>query len=327
MNTTPETTVQKETVISPPSRRLTDYVGLVARGFAMGASDVVPGVSGGTLACLLGISEELIDSIRAVVKPVAIKLLLKFKLKEAFTLLPWKFLVAVGSGILLAIFSLANFLEWMLLNHPALLWSFFFGLVIASIFTVSKRIRRWHGITLGAIAGGAIAAYYIVGLVPVETPNAPWFLFLSGALAICAMILPGISGSFILVLLGKYQYVLSAVNNRDFVTLFLVAAGAAVGLVTFAQFLGWLFKRYHDTTVAILIGLMLGSLRKIWPWKETVAFIERHGEEIPIVQNNVLPQTWTPEVAYALILGIVGFVVVFALDYVASRQAVVAAKT
>lgn len=321
MNTPLERTVENQPLLRTPSRTPADYVGLIARGFSMGAADVVPGVSGGTMAFILGIYEELIDSIRAILNPAAIKLFLGFRFKAALGILPWKFLTALGAGILLAIFSLARFLEWMLITHPALLWSFFFGLVIASIFTVSKRVKRWNMMTLGAAVAGAVLAYIIVGLVPVETPTAPWFLFLSGAVAICAMILPGISGSFILVLLGKYQYVLSAVNNRDFVTLFLVAAGAAIGLVSFAQVLGWLFKRYHDMTMAILIGLMLGSLRKIWPWKETGAFmVDRHGEQIPTVQFNVLPPAWTGEVTFALLLAIVGFAVVLVLDRVASVQ-------
>jgi putative membrane protein len=315
MNTPVET--QQQT----PSRTLKDYAELIAKGFMMGASDVVPGVSGGTMAFILGIYEELINSIRSLINPQAFKLLMQFKIKEALDVLPWKFLAAVGTGILLAIFSLAKFLEWMLVNHPSLLWSFFFGLVLASIFTVSKRIPAWRLNTIAAAIIGTIVAYIIVGLVPGQTPEAPWFLFLSGAIAICAMILPGISGSFILVLLGKYQYVLSAVNQRDFVTLFFVAAGAGVGIISFAQILGWLFKRYHDTTVAILIGLMLGSLRKIWPWKETVSYIlDRHNEQIPTVQNNILPAAWTSEVTYALILAVIGFGVVFALDFWAARQ-------
>jgi putative membrane protein len=302
------------------TRTFKDYLGLTARGFAMGSADVVPGVSGGTMAFILGIYEELVNSIRDMVNPAAVKLIVRFKFKEALAVLPWKFLLAVGIGILLAIFSLARFLEWMLENHPALLWSFFFGLVIASIFTVSKRVKQWGVTTIVSTVIGAIVAYIIVGLVPAKTPDTPWFLFLSGTLAICAMILPGISGAFILVLLGKYEYVLSAVNDRDILTLFIVAAGAAVGIVTFAQILGWFFKRYHDVTVAVLMGLMIGSLRKIWPWKETVEFIEHHGEQIPVRQINILPSAWTGEVTFALGLAIVGFIIVFVLDYVASRK-------
>jgi putative membrane protein len=304
-----------------PARSFKDYLGLTARGFAMGSADVVPGVSGGTMAFILGIYEELIDSIRRVANPEAIKLILRFKLKEALDVLPWKFLLAVGVGILLAILSLARFLEWMLDNHPALLWSFFFGLVIASILTVSKRVKQWRFTAISGTVIGTIVAYITVGLVPLETPNAAWFLFLSGALAICAMILPGISGAFILLILGKYEYVLEAVNNRDIVTLLIVVAGAAVGIVTFAQILGWFFKRYHDVTVAVLMGFMLGSLRKIWPWKETVeSILGRHGEQIPIKQNNVLPPAWDSQFVLAVVLAIVGFTVVLMLDYVASRK-------
>jgi putative membrane protein len=209
----------------------------------------------------------------------------------------------------------------MLENKPVLLWSFFFGLVVASIFTVIKRVKQWGVSTIVAAIIGAIAAFFIVGLVPTQTPDTSWFLFLSGFIAICAMILPGISGSFILVLLGKYQDVLSAVNDRDILTLFFVAAGAAIGIVTFAQVLSWLFKRYHDVTVAVLIGLMVGSLRKIWPWKETLrTMLDRHGEPIPVEQINVWPQAWSSEVTIALILAIVGFVLVFVLDWWASRS-------
>jgi putative membrane protein len=301
-------------------RTFKDYLGLTARGFAMGSADVVPGVSGGTMAFILGIYEELINSIRDIASPKAVRLLGGFKIKQAFDELPWRFLLAVGIGILLAILSLARFLEYMLENQPVMIWSFFFGLVLASIITVSKRVKQWQVSRFVGLAIGAVAAYSIVGMVPLETPNAPWFLFFSGALAICAMILPGISGAFILVLLGKYEYVLSAVNDRDIVTILIVAAGAAVGIVTFAQILGWLFKRYHDVTVAVLMGFILGSLRKIWPWKETVEFIERHGERIPIKQINILPAAWTNEVTFALVLAIIGFGLVILLDYVASRK-------
>jgi putative membrane protein len=320
METTTNSTTETQQA-EKPSRTLKDYAGLTARGFAMGASDVVPGVSGGTMAFILGIYEELITSIRDLLSPTAIKLLLRFKIKAALEVLPWKFLVVVGIGILLAILSLARFLEWTLVNYPSLLWSFFFGLVTASIFTVTKRVKSWNVKTISATAIGAIASYLLVGMVPVQTPDSAWFLFLSGAIAICAMILPGISGAFILVLLGKYEYVLSAVNNGDFMVLFWVALGAAVGIVTFAQILGWLFNRYHDMTVAVLIGMMIGSLRKIWPWKEVIRYgTDRHGEQVPIELNNVLPDVWTTEVTLALILALVGFSLVFAIDYWASRK-------
>jgi len=307
--------IMNTTETQPPQRSLKDYLGLTLRGFAMGSADVVPGVSGGTMAFITGIYEELINSIRGLASVHAIKLLTGFKFKQAFAELPWRFLVAVGVGILLAIVTLARALEWTLENQPVLLWSFFFGLVLASVFTVSKRVKRWGVGTISGTVIGAVVAWIIVGLVPLQTPNTWWFLFFSGALAICAMILPGISGAFILVLLGKYEYVLSAVNDRDFVTIALVGAGAVVGLVSFAQLLGWLFKRYHDITVAVLMGFMVGSLRKIWPWK-IINVVDGH----EVSFTNYLPDAWTTEVTLALILVIVGFSVVLALEYVASHK-------
>jgi putative membrane protein len=303
-----------------PRRTLKDYLGLVLRGFCMGASDVVPGVSGGTMAFILGIYEELIESIKSIDLQV-IKLLLNFKFKEIFELVPWRFLLSVVTGILLAVFSLARGLEWLLENKPVLIWSFFFGLVLASVLMVSKRITRWYLRTIVGMIVAAVGAYIIVGLVPANTPETLWFVFLSGAIAICAMILPGISGSFILVLLGKYQYILSAVNNRDFLTLGIFAVGAGIGIVSFAQILSWLFKRYHNMTIAMLTGLMLGSLRKVWPWKETLSTIlDRHGQPIPVEQVNILPPAFTGEVALAIGLAIFGFALVFVLENLASSK-------
>ncbi|MDQ4076377.1 MAG: DUF368 domain-containing protein [Chloroflexota bacterium] len=298
-------------------RSVKDYVGLMMRGFAMGSADVVPGVSGGTMAFILGIYEELIESIRQIGQPRFMQAILRLRIREALQIINFPFLATVGTGILLAIFTLARSLEWMLVHQPVLLWSFFFGLVLASVFTVSKRVKEWTPSLLGAVVLGAVGAFILVGLVPVQTPNDWWFLILSGAFAICAMILPGISGAFILLLLGKYQYVLGAVNQRDIVTVALVGIGAVVGLVTFAQILGWLFKRYHDFTVALLIGLMVGSLRKIWPWKEVVQTItDRHGEIIPVVENNILP-TLNGEFFIAIALMVVGFVAVVVMERLA----------
>jgi putative membrane protein len=312
---------KNEEVVLGKARTPAEYAGLVARGFLMGSADVVPGVSGGTMAFILGIYEELIDSIRAVARPPFWKALVGLRIGEALKAVNAGFLIALLSGILLAVLSLAKGLEWLLENQPVYLWSFFFGLVLASVWTVGKRIPRWPPLLIGALLVGAVGAYILVGLVPLQTPETPWFLFLSGALAICAMILPGISGSFILVLLGKYQFVLGAVNDRDFVTIAIVGAGAVIGLVTFAQVLGWLFKRYHDLAIALLTGLMVGSLRKIWPWKEVLATItDRHGALIPTVEANILPATFGSEVVIALGLAILGFVLVLLLDKLANQK-------
>ncbi len=297
------------------------YVGLAARGFVMGSADVVPGVSGGTMAFILGIYEELVMSIRAGARAPFWRALLKFDIPAALHAINAKFLASVLVGIAVAVLTLASGLEWLLENRPVMIWSFFFGLVLASIVTVRKRIRRWKPALYAALVVGAIGAYFLVGAVPLQTPESAWFLFLSGMLAICAMILPGISGSFILVLLGKYQFVLAAVNQRDIVSLAILAIGAVVGVVTFAQVLAWLFKRYHDLTVALLIGLMVGSLRKIWPWKETVdSIIDRHGEVLPTVQQNYLPSAWTSEVFLALGLALAAIVIVMALDRLSESQ-------
>ena len=308
---------------TPQKRTLTDYLSLLARGFAMGSADVVPGVSGGTMAFILGIYEELIFSIRAIARKDFWQALLKFQFKEAFEAINLYFLIAVGAGIMLAFLSLAKGLAWMLDNHPILLWSFFFGLVMASVITVAKRVKRWTPGLMAALAVAAIGAFLLVGAVPAQTPDTALYIFLSGALASCAMILPGISGAFILLLLGKYQFALNAVNERSMVSLILLGAGAAVGLITFAQVLSWVFRKYHDLTVAVLTGFMLGSLRKLWPWQQVIESItDRHGKEIPTVIHNYLPSLqrqghFNTEIIIVLALAAVGFALVMLLDKVA----------
>ena len=280
----------------------------------MGAANVIPGVSGGTMALILGIYEELINAIRSI-NLKFVRSITHFKIKEALSSVSWPFLVPIGLGVLLATFSLAEVLSWLLERYPVIVWSFFFGLILSSVITVSKVIKHWRISTIVAVAVGTIIAYGLFGVIPVSTPNAAWFIFVSGCIAICAMILPGISGAYILVLLGKYHYILEALNNKDFFTLFIISAGALVGLISFAQILGWLLKRYHDLTMAILIGLMCGSLRKIWPWKETLTtFIDRQGKEIPSLQSNIIPSSFTSEVFYALLFMLIGILLVWSLD-------------
>jgi putative membrane protein len=300
-------------------RSFFDYLVLAAKGFCMGASDVVPGVSGGTMAFILGIYEELINAIRSF-DLKSIHLLGTLKIADFLERTGWPFLLALGVGILTAIFTLSRGLGWLLQNRPVLIWSFFLGLILASVLSVSRRIGRWHPSTWISLVAAIFGTYFLVGIVPVSTPNDPWFLFLSGAIAICAMILPGISGSFVLVLLGKYQYVLEAVNTRDFFVLFIVAGGAVVGIVAFSRLLGWLLERHHDLMVAVLTGLMLGSLRKVWPWKVTQeSMVGPHGKLIPLVQSNVLPSEWSTEVMMALCLMGVGLLAVLVLDRLGSR--------
>jgi putative membrane protein len=300
-------------------RSLPEYLVLSAKGFCMGACDVVPGVSGGTMAFILGIYDELIDAIRSF-DLKAIRLFLTLRIRGLLDRVSWQFILALGTGILVAIFTLARVLSWLLENTPVHIWSFFLGLILASAFTVSRRVEGWRLSTWLGLLGGGVGAYFLVGLVPVSTPDTPWFLFLSGAIAICAMILPGISGSFVLVLLGKYQFLLEAVNNRDFLVLAIAGAGAVTGIALFSRLLGWLLRNYHDLMVAILTGLMLGSLRKVWPWKETLeSFLDSHGKVVPLLEANILPAQWNMEVFSALSLMALGFLVVFFLDRMAGR--------
>lgn len=242
-------------------------IGLILKGFCMGAADIVPGVSGGTMAFILGIYEELIDAIALFGRKEFWRDIYRGNIHHAFVLPRWGFLLSVGGGILLAAALLAAPLEHALETSPMMVWAFFFGLVAASVVIVARRITQWTLRKVCALVVGAIIAYLIVGLVPVSTPEDPWFLILCGAIAICAMILPGVSGAFLLVLLGKYEFILTAVNTRDIASIAYIGIGAVVGVIAFSQVLGWLFTKYHDRTVALLTGLMIGSLRKIWPWK------------------------------------------------------------
>ena len=301
------------------NRTLISYLFVSVRGFCMGAADVVPGVSGGTMALILGIYEELIKSIRSF-DAIFVKRLLSFKAREAMSGVSWQFLAALIIGIFAAIFSLSRILSWLLENRPVFIWSFFFGLVLASIFTVGRNLDRWHLGTCVWIALGAIGAYFLVGMVPLSTPDAPWFLLLSGAVAICAMILPGISGSFILVLMGKYKFLLDAVNNHNILPLILVATGAVVGLSSFVRLLNWLLKKHHDATMAVLTGLMLGALRKVWPWKVSGATAAQGaGKALIVSQANTIPAHWSQEVTMALLLAALGFFLVLALNALANK--------
>lgn len=289
-------------------RHLPDYARLTACGFAMGASDIVPGVSGGTIALLLGIYEELIHSIKAVGHREFRTALLKGKILDAWNEVNGNFLVAVGLGVGLAVLSLSQLLSYLIEKHPVQLWSFFFGLVIASAWVVSKVISKWTIPLFFLCIASAVGAYHMVHMVPMQTPETWWFLMLAGSIVICAMILPGVSGSFLLVLLGKYKFILDAVNNRDIVSLAIFMVGAAVGIVLFAQLLSWLLKKFRPQTIAVLTGLMIGSLRKIWPWKEGVA--DGHA-----VLDNVLPPltetgSLSPEAVGAFALMLVGFGIV-----------------
>ncbi|WP_339662414.1 DUF368 domain-containing protein [uncultured Polaribacter sp.] len=304
-------------------RKVKDYVIIGLKGIAMGAADVVPGVSGGTIAFISGIYEELLGSISNVNLSL-LKTLKKEGFKAAWKQVNGNFLLSLFVGIFISIISLAKVIKYLLENEPILLWSFFFGLVLASIIYIAKQITKWNVISFVFLILGAFLAYYITTLNPLVTENSSLlFMFFAGAIAICAMILPGISGAFILVLLGAYQPVLSAVNDRDIKTIAAVGLGAIVGLLSFSKILNWLFVHYKNYTLAALTGFIIGSLNKIWPWKETLTWrIDSHGIEVPFNEQSVSPLSFNgdAQLMLSIILAIVGFALILLMEKLADNR-------
>jgi len=287
----------------------------------MGAADVVPGVSGGTIAFISGIYEELITSINSI-NFSKFKVLRKEGFKSFWKAINGNFLLALFSGIFISVFSLAKMISWLLVNQPILLWSFFFGLVFASIFFIARVIEKWNLGTISAFVLGAVLAYYITTLPPSENTGSLPFLFLSGALAVCAMILPGISGAFILVLLGSYKTILDAVHEQELYTVATVAMGAVFGLLSFARLLKWMFENYKNSTLALLTGFILGSLNKIWPWKKVLETKIFGKKVIPVSEVNISPFQYEGDnqLLYAVLLALLGFCVIFILEKLATKS-------
>ncbi|MEG0796482.1 MAG: DUF368 domain-containing protein [Odoribacter sp.] len=304
-----------------------NYLLLILKGCAMGAADVVPGVSGGTIAFIAGIYEELINSIKSI-DWQAIKLLLSLRFADFWKQINGTFLLSVVGGIAISIFSLAKLMTWLLDTHPIYIWSFFFGLIIASAVLVAKEIRKWDIFTVLSLIAGAIFAYTITVLTPTSTPNTWWFIILSGAIAICAMILPGISGAFILLLMGKYSYILGAVSSLNIPVILLFVFGAAAGIISFSHLLSWLLKNYHTLTISLLTGFMVGSLNKVWPWKETLqTYIDAHGIEKVLVESNVSPFRYetlnqtSPLLWEAIAMCIIGFFLIWGIESIGRKMA------
>lgn len=287
----------------------------------MGAADVVPGVSGGTIAFISGIYEELIDSISKV-NLTTLKLWKKEGFAAMWQELNGNFLLSLVIGIGLSIITLAKLIRHLLETQPILIWSFFFGLVLASIIYVARQITRWN---LGAIIlliAGALTAYFITTLTP-QTSNVSYpYVFFSGALAICAMILPGISGSFILLLLGMYRPVLDAIHDKNIGLLATLMLGAVVGLLSFSRLLKWLFDHYENLTLAVLTGFIIGSLNKIWPWKEVLEAEMINGKLKILKEKSVLPASYEgdPQLAWALLLAAAGFLFIILLERLALKK-------
>lgn len=298
---------------------------LFAKGIAMGAADVVPGVSGGTVAFITGIYDELLRSIASV--PAAVMLFLRGRIVEAWKAANATFLLVLLLGIMTSVISLARLITYLLVEHPIPVWSFFFGLILVSTHLVVREIQRWNWSRVLNLLLGAAFAYWITVASPLQWGHDPLSLFFAGAIAICAMILPGISGSFILVLMGLYSYVLTAVKGLDLMVLLVFASGCVVGLVSFAGILRWLLTHWRDLTLAFLTGLMIGSLNKIWPWKETLTWrTNSQGQQEPLLQSNLWPDQFAqingqdPQLLWAIGLAAAGVALVLGLEWLAARH-------
>jgi len=292
------------------SRSTRDYIIIGLKGMGMGAADVVPGVSGGTIAFISGIYEELLTSISNVNFGL-LKTLKKEGFKVAWKQLNGAFLTSLFLGIFISIVSLAKTIKYLLENEPILLWSFFFGLVVASIIYIGKQVENWNYKFL-FLAMFGVAFGYIITIASSTTLTEINYLFLvfAGAIASCAMILPGISGSYILLLMGVYPIVMTAITQRDFTIISAIGIGVILGLLLFSRLLKWLFKKYKNQMLVVLTGLMLGSLNKVWPWKTTIStYLNSHGETKPLLEQSISPFSFNgdPQLIMSIVLAIIGF--------------------
>lgn len=291
----------------------------------MGAADVVPGVSGGTIAFITGIYDEFLGSLKNCT-PAALLLWKQQGFKAFWQHINGSFLVALFAGILLSIKTFAALIELALHEHPIWVWSFFFGLIIASVVLLARHMPHWRFKDVVALFVGAAVVVAISMAAPAQLPGYWWVMFLGGFVAICAMILPGISGSFLLLLAGLYPVFLSAVNNLEWLLLFSFGVGAVCGLLSFSRVLSWLLANYHQVTVATLIGFLVGSLNVTWPWKEPlVTMLDRHGETVVVQSANVLPARYAevvgsqPDTLIAIACAVGGVILVLATEFVASK--------
>ena len=307
-------------------RNLLDYLIITLKGMAMGAADAVPGVSGGTIAFISGIYEELISSISQVNFSL-LKTLKENGIKAVWEQVNGNFLLSLLIGIFISFVSFMRLAKYLLEHHPILIWSFFFGLVLASILYVAKQIKQWNFTTVIAALAAAFIAYYITTLPSLANNDNPVFLFLAAAIAICAMILPGISGAFILVLLGAYKTLSTAFHDLNIKNILIFVAGAVVGLLSFSKLLKWLFNNHKNITLAILTGFIIGSLNKIWPWKETLSTrIDSKGIETPVLQQSIFPEKFTElyqldaQIGLAILLMCIGFFSIIILEKIGSNR-------
>lgn len=303
-------------------RRFSDYLIISFKGLAMGAADAVPGISGGTIAFISGLYEELVTTISNI-KPSLFKTLFKEGIASFWKEANGNFILALLAGIIVSYITFMKLAKYLLENHPILIWSFFFGLIVASIYFVGKQITKWNFGTIIALLIGAAIAFYISILPVMASNDSAYFLFFAGVLAICAMILPGISGSFILIILGAYKSLSDAIHDFDIKKLLIFTIGCIVGLLSFSHILKWLFKNYHNVTLALLTGFIFGSLNTVWPWKETISwYTNSKGIKEPFLQQSVSPFNFAgdSQLLFAAILMIIGFLSIFILEKIGSTK-------
>jgi putative membrane protein len=304
---------------------LKNYFVLVAKGIGMGAANVIPGVSGGTIALITGIFQRLIDAIKSF-NITALRLFLKREYKEFARYTDFTFLVAVFAGVAISILSLAKLLTWLFSHYPIFIWSYFFGLILASVYFVGRTVEKWSmPVIIAFLAGTSVAA--AISLLSPATPNESFFyLIVCGAVAVCSMILPGISGSFVLLLMGNYELVINAVSEINFAILAPVAIGAVIGLITFSHFLSWVYRKFRDVTIATLTGFVFGSLIILWPWKKVIVRIDESGQEIVrggkklIEGYKMFIPDFSAEVAWAVVIMLVGILTIWIIEKIAGAN-------
>ncbi|MFO7867136.1 MAG: DUF368 domain-containing protein [Candidatus Aminicenantes bacterium] len=304
-----------------------NYLILISKGFVMGAANVIPGVSGGTIALITGVFEKLIHSVKSI-DHKAISFLLKGRFRSFSSHINLPFLLAVFSGAVISIFTLARLLAYLFDNFPVFIWAYFFGLILASVWFVGKIVNRWKLSIFAAFAGGTLLAAWISSMRPAEGSENLFYLILCGMVAVCSMILPGLSGSFILVLMGNYELIaIEAVNELRMDILIPVAIGIVAGLVAFSHFLSWIFRKFRDLTLASLTGFIAGSLFILWPWKDPVYKIDELGNLIrrpdgsPVIQSyqRFVPESLNTEVIIAILLMITGYLTLWFIEWIAAK--------
>ncbi len=303
-----------------------DWLFLFLKGAAMGAADVVPGVSGGTIAFITGIYARLLNALKTL-HPLTLSILWKKGFVAFWQAIDGWFLLVLFSGILSSILSLAKLINFLLDNYTILVWSFFFGLVSASVVYLFRQVPQWRKQEFLAIIIGVVIAVSISLLRPSQLPDTWWMLFIAGFIAICAMILPGISGSFILLIMGMYSVFIQALSDLNFLFLGSFGLGCLLGLLAFSHLLSFLLKRHFSIMLATLTGFLIGSLNILWPWKAVVeTTINRHGELVPLVQENILPWAYgavvgkPDQLLIAIMTASAGFLIVFILEYITQDE-------